>query len=106
MMALQVGLRRKERLAGIVGFSGRLLDPDRLREQIVTRPPVLLIHGDQDPVVPFESLAQAADALAAAGVETFTHVSPGMAHGIAPDGLGLALRFIQDRLGPVAAVAS
>ena len=66
----------------------------------MTRPPVLLIHGDQDPVVPFESLAEAADALAAAGVEASTHVSRGMAHGIAPDGLGLALRFIQDRLRP------
>ena len=74
----------------------------RLPEQIVSRPPVLLVHGDQDPVVPFESLSQAADALAAAGVETVTHVSRGMAHGIAPDGLGLALEFIRDRLAPVA----
>ena len=57
------------------------------------------IHGDQDPVVPFESLQEAADALAGAGVETYTHVSPGVAHGIAPDGLGVALGFIRDRLG-------
>lgn len=100
MMALQVGLRRPAPLAGIVGFSGRLLDPERLAAEIAaTPPPVLLIHGDEDPVVPFASLGEAADALVGAGVETYTHVSRGMAHGIAPDGLGLALGFIRDRLG-------
>jgi phospholipase/carboxylesterase len=99
MMALHVGLRRREALGGIVGFSGRLLEPERLAAEIVTRPPVLLVHGDGDTVVPLASLPQAADALVAAGVETFTHVSAGVAHGIAPDGLSLALAFIRQRLG-------
>lgn len=99
MMALHVGLRRTAALAGIVGFSGRLLDPEALAGEIVTRPPVLLIHGDADPVVPFESLGLAEAALKAAGIETLTHVSRGVGHGIAPDGLTLALRFIQARLG-------
>jgi phospholipase/carboxylesterase len=99
MMALHVALRRPEPYAGIVGFSGRLLEPARLAAEIASRPPVLLIHGDEDPMVPVTSLAEAAEALAAAGVETRTHVSPGTGHGIAPDGLGLALGFIRDRLG-------
>jgi phospholipase/carboxylesterase len=99
MMALQVGLRRKEALGGIVGFSGRLLNPETLAAQIQTRPPVLLVHGDQDPMVPFESLGQAAAALTGVGVPTQTYVSRGTAHGIAPDGLGLSLRFIRERLG-------
>lgn len=99
MMALHVGLRRKAALAGIVGFSGRLLEPERLAAELGAAPPVLLVHGDEDPVVPFASLGEAADALTAAGVETYAHVSRGTAHGIAPDGLGLALRFIRDRLG-------
>ena len=60
---------------------------------------MLLVHGDADPMVPVASLAEAADALAAAGVETYTHVSRGVGHGIAPDGLGLALGFIRERLG-------
>jgi phospholipase/carboxylesterase len=98
MMALHVGLRRRAPLAGIVGFSGRLLAPETLPAEIASRPPVLLVHGDQDPMVPFASLAEAADALAAAGLEVTTHVSPGMGHGIAPDGLGLALDFIRQRL--------
>lgn len=99
MMALQVGLRRKAALAGIVGFSGRLLRPERLAAEIVTKPPVLLIHGDADPMVPVASLAEAGDALVAAGVETYAHVSKGVGHGIAPDGLRLALGFLRDRLG-------
>jgi phospholipase/carboxylesterase len=99
MMALHVALRRARPFAGIVGFSGRLLDPELLAAEIVSRPPVLLVHGDEDPVVPFASLGEAADALVAAGIETYAHVSPGTAHGIAPDGLGLALQFIRERLG-------
>jgi phospholipase/carboxylesterase len=98
MMALHVGLRRKRPLAAIVGFSGRLLLPELLETEIASRPPVLLVHGDGDPVVPFESLQLAADALTAAGIETYTHVQRGVGHGIAPDGLTLALQFMQGRL--------
>lgn len=99
MMALQVGLRRRTPLAGIVGFSGKLLKPEKLAGEIASRPPVLLVHGDQDPVVPFSSLKEARAALAAAEVPVAAHVSTGTAHGIAPDGLGLALGFIRDRFG-------
>lgn len=102
MMSLHVGLRRKVPVSGIVGFSGRLLMPEKLAAEIVCRPPVLLVHGDQDPLVPISSLAEAADALVSAGVETFTHVSKGTAHGIAPDGLGLALQFMHRQLGVAA----
>jgi phospholipase/carboxylesterase len=99
MMALQVGLRRRAALAGIVGFSGRLLRPEKLAAEIVSRPPVLLVHGDEDPMVPVASLDEAAGALRAAEVDVRTHVSRGVGHGIAPDGLGLALQFLRERLG-------
>ena len=102
MMALQVAPRRPAAFAGIVGFSGRLLHPERLGAEIVSRPPVLLVHGDADPMVPVASLSEAAAALTAAGVETRTHVSKGVGHGIAPDGLGLALDFIRGRLDATA----
>lgn len=95
MMSLHVGPRRTDCLAGIVGFSGRLLEPGRLAAEAVTRPPVMLIHGDADDVVPPSSLGEAADALSAAGFEVHTHVSKGMGHGIAPDGLGMALAFMK-----------
>jgi phospholipase/carboxylesterase len=106
MMALHVGLRRREPFAGIVGFSGRLLEPERLAGEIVSRPPVLLVHGDADPMVPFASLAEAERGLGAAGVEVATHVSRGVGHGIAPDGLGLALQFIRTCLGVTGQIVS
>lgn len=98
MMALHVAARRAEPLAGVVGFSGRLLAPERLLAETRSRPPVLLIHGDRDQVVPPADTPRAAAHLTAAGFEVQTHVSRGTAHGIAPDGLSLALRFLRERL--------
>jgi len=98
MMSLHVAPRRAKPLAAVVGFSGRLLTPDALAEEVVSRMPVLLIHGDADEMVPIGALSEAGDALVAAGFEIYAHVSKGTAHGIAPDGLSLALSFLHDRL--------
>lgn len=98
MMALHVLPRRDRAVAGIVGFSGRLLAPELLASEARVKPPVLLCHGDQDPVVPFADMALAADGLAAAGFEVYTHVMKGTPHGIAPDGLSIALAFLRDKL--------
>ena len=98
MMSLHVALRRAAPVAGVVAISGRLLAPERLEADIVSKPPVLLVHGDQDPVVPFADMDRAGDALVAAGVQTFGHVMRGTGHGIAPDGLSVALQFIKDQL--------
>jgi len=99
MMALDVLPRRAKPVAALVGFSGRLLQPETLAANTVSRPPILLVHGDEDQMVPLTSLAEAADALVAAEFEVFTHISKGIGHGIAPDGLGLALQFIAQKLG-------
>jgi phospholipase/carboxylesterase len=99
MMSLHVALRRPDPVAGVVAISGRLLRPEALQGEIVVRPPVLLMHGDQDPVVPFEDMGRAGNALVEAGVPTYGHVMKGTGHGIAPDGLGVALQFIRERLG-------
>ena len=100
MMALHVAPRRAEPVAGIVAFSGRLLDPEALAEAAVSRPPVLLVHGDADEVVPVRALPEAAEGLEAAGFErVYAHVMEGTGHGIAPDGLQVALAFVRDVLG-------
>ena len=100
MMALHVVPRREDPVAGIVAFSGRLLEPELLADETQCRPPVLLIHGDQDDVVPPQSLQQAAEALQEADwKEVYAHVMKGTGHGIAPDGLQVALAFMRDRLG-------
>lgn len=99
MMALHVLPRREAEVAGIVGFSGRLLTPEALAVEAVVKPPVLLIHGDADPVVPFEDMGIAGQALEAAGFTVYGHVMKGTGHGISPDGLSVALSFLKDRLG-------
>ena len=98
MMALAVAPRRAEPVAGVVGFSGRLLAPERLAAETVSRPPVLLVHGDADDVVPPQALPEAGQALQDAGFTVYAHVMRGTGHGIAPDGLSVALAFLRDVL--------
>ena len=100
MLSLHVAPRREDAVAGICAFSGRLLEPELLADEVQCRPPVLLVHGDQDDVVPINSLPAAAQALQDAGwQDVFAHVMKGTGHGIAPDGLSVALAFMKDRLG-------
>ena len=98
MMSLHIAPRRAEPIAGIVGFSGRLMFPEALGAEAVSKPPVLLVHGNADDVVPFAEMQAASAALQAAGFQVFGHVMDGTGHGIAPDGLGVALTFIKERL--------
>lgn len=99
MMSLQVAPRREDPVAGVVAFSGRLLSPDTLQDEVVSRMPVLLVHGDEDDVVPPQSLPEAAEALGEAGFkDVFAHIMKGTGHGIAPDGLSVALAFMRDKL--------
>ncbi len=94
MMSLHVGLRRAAPVACILGYSGMLVGPERLAREIKSRPPVMLVHGDADPVVPFSSLADAIGELEANGVGVDSHVCPGLGHGIDSDGLRLGLEFL------------
>src|SRR6476660_5253280 len=92
MMALHVGLRRAIAPAGIVGYSGLLVvppdaDPDKLTAEIKSRPPILLIHGDQDELIPVQALFHATQGLAAFEVPVEWHLSPGIGHGIDQEGL-------------------
>jgi phospholipase/carboxylesterase len=98
MMALHVAPRRDKAIAGVVAIAGRLLMPESLRADALVKPPVMLIHGDADPVVPFDDMAKAGQALTATGFETYLHVMAGTGHGIAPDGLSVALAFLKDHL--------
>ena len=99
MMSLHVAPRRAAPCAGVVGFSGRLIAPERLAAEARVRPPVLLLHGDVDEMVPFASLKEAADTLVADGFETYAYVMEGTGHGIDPGGLGQALAFMKAKLG-------
>ncbi len=99
MMALHVGLRRERPVAGILGYSGLLMGAEFLKAELRSKPPVLLIHGDSDTVVPPSSLPEAEAALTRLGVPVETILRPGLAHGIDPHGLAQGRAFLERVLG-------
>ena len=93
-MALYTAPRRATPLAGIVGFSGALYGGATLADDIRAKPPSLLIHGEDDGVVPFPSLQAAHARLKSVGVPVKAVARPGLAHGIDEIGIDLAGAFL------------
>jgi phospholipase/carboxylesterase len=98
MMALHAGPQRKRRLAAILGFSGLLADATSLAGDAIQRPPILLVHGDRDDLIPVAAVFAAAQGLAAAEIPVQWHISPGVPHGIGPDGIEIGLAFLKRHL--------
>ncbi len=98
MMSLFVGLRRPQPVAGIIAYSGRLTAPELLASELRSRPRVLLVHGTDDPVVPYRSLPEAAAALKAAEVPVETLSCPGIGHSIDEAGLRRGGAFLHTAL--------
>jgi phospholipase/carboxylesterase len=96
MMALHVGLRRPRAVAAVVGYSGMLTGTADLAHKDFPKPPVLLVHGTADPVVPIAALHIAESELKHLGVEVTTHVSYGVAHTVDPVGLRLGRDFLAE----------
>jgi phospholipase/carboxylesterase len=94
MMALHVGLRREKQVAGVLGYSGVLVGARALKEEMRSKPPILLVHGDRDPTIPIPAMFDSAEALAASGHGAQWHVSYGVPHSIGPDGLELGGAFL------------
>lgn len=94
MIALHAGLRRPRAVAAIVGYSGMLTGAAQLRHHQITRPPVLLVHGSDDPVVPVAALHAAESELKRLDVDVTTHVSLGLGHTVDPVGLKLGGAFV------------
>ena len=99
MMALQVGPRRPNRMAGILGFSGSLIAPQLLNTELKSKPPVFLVHGTADQVVPYGALAQAKKALADAGIPVETESRPGLVHSIDQVGAQKGALFLRQCFG-------
>lgn len=100
MMALHVGPRRMSQLAGIVGYSGLLAGPERLAAEIKNKPPIILVHGDADPLIPAMALNAASRALGEAGFVVEAHLRPGLQHGIDLEGLKFGAEFLRRVLQP------
>ena len=98
MMALHVGLRRHVAPAAILGYSGMLAAPDKLEAEITCRPPVLLVHGEADPIMPHQMLVSAQSGLERVGVEVQTISRPELGHGIDEEGIRHGAALLQRTL--------
>jgi phospholipase/carboxylesterase len=98
-MALHVALRRPQAIAAVVGYSGMLAGTLGLAHATLPKPPVLLVHGTADPVVPIAALHMSESELKRLGVEVTTHISYGVAHNVDPVGLRLGRDFVADAFG-------
>lgn len=98
MMALHVGLRRPNAVAAIVGYSGMLTGSADLSHQKISKPPILLVHGSADAVVPVSAVHAAERELRRLGIDVTSHVSPGFGHSVDPVGLRLGADFIANAL--------
>ena len=103
--ALYTGLHRQKQIAGIVAFSGALPWGAALQSESASKPPVLLVHGEADNVVPFQSMAAVKTMLEAVGVPVKAVARPGLGHAIDERGIQLAGEFLRDVLGASDAVA-
>jgi phospholipase/carboxylesterase len=102
MMALHVAPRRERRIAGVVGYSGMLADPEALGAEVRTKPAILLAHGDVDDVLPLAAMRQAEARLSDLGFPLETYVAAGLGHSVDGEGLALGARFLTERLGGTA----
>lgn len=99
MMALHVGLRRAVMPAAIVAYSGQLVGAEHIKTDAKGKPPILIVHGDQDNIVPVTSMFEALAALGKAEIPAQWHLSAGIAHGIDPEGLRHGGEFIAQNFG-------
>jgi phospholipase/carboxylesterase len=98
MTALFAALRRPAPVAGVMAYSGALLGADRLAAEVTARPPVLLVHGEADPVVPPSASRAAEAALRAAQVPVTARYVAGLPHGIDPGGIEAGSAFLRTHL--------
>lgn len=94
ILALHVGLRRPKQMAAIVAFSGAAYGDTDLAAEMRSKPPVLMIHGEADPVVPFAAMTSTKERLKAAGVPVKSMRRPGLGHGMDDDGVIAAGDFL------------
>jgi phospholipase/carboxylesterase len=98
MTALHVAPRRRRPVAAVLGFSGALLGAEALPQEVRSRPPVMLIHGDADDVVPVDAMFMAVEGLQAAEIAVQWILRPGLPHSIDPYGIDAGARFLADML--------
>jgi phospholipase/carboxylesterase len=98
MMALHVASRRPRPVAAVLGFSGALIGAETLPQEVRSRPPVMLVHGDADDVVPVDAMFMAVEGLQAVDIPVQWILRPGLPHSVDPYGIAAGARFLADML--------
>ena len=96
MMGLFVALRCGQPLAGVLGYSGRMIEAGSEENGLKSRPPILLVHGDSDDLIPASAMLETTQYLASLEVPAQWHICSNLGHGIDQVGLGIGVRFLQD----------
>lgn len=96
MMSLFTGLRQQIAPAGILGYSGALVGADTLPAEITSCPPVTLVHGEEDDILPYPTLALTEQGLKNAGITVSTHTRPGLGHSIDMEGIAIGRKFLSE----------
>ena len=95
MMSINVGLSEKEKFAGILGFSGKVINKVDLQSRIFSKPSTLLIHGDQDEIVPPVNLLEAKDFFERNKIDIITKMIKGCGHNIPIEASSTGLIFLK-----------
>ena len=95
MISLQTGLKRKDQINSIIGYSGRIIDTEHLSKNIISRPKIILMHGDKDQVVSIDSLLESKDFFRNHNYEIETKIFKNCEHRIPTEGSSLGLQFIK-----------
>ncbi len=106
MMSLYIAPRRPKQMAGVLGYSGALIGGDTLASEALSKPPIFLIHGDADPVVPVQAMHAATADLQSAEIPVQWSVRPNLPHGIDPEGMAYGADFLGSVLGNDGAITA
>jgi phospholipase/carboxylesterase len=96
MMALFVALRRTQLMTGVIGYSGRMVGMETTADEVKSRPPILLIHGASDDLIPADAMLETAQNLALSAIGAQWHICSNLGHGIDQAGLEIGGRFLRD----------
>lgn len=99
MMSLHVGIRRQKQLAAIVAYSGALIGPELVANEVKSQPPILMMHGSTDDVVPPEALYEGVAVLQAAGLKVQGEMVPNLGHGLNDQSILAGMAFLAESFG-------
>jgi phospholipase/carboxylesterase len=98
MLSLHTILRREKEIAGLLGYSGALVAPHLLKDELKSKPPICLVHGEDDQIVPFDAFTQAVSVLQKQGIQVHGYSREGLGHGIDPAGIQIGRKFLKEVL--------